>query len=276
MMVLLPFNVRELERGGWLPNRLEELLIQGLYPPVHDRGMSPSTWYGNYVQTYLERDVRQLVNVRDLNAFEVFLRMCAGQCGQLLSLTGLANDCGITHNTARSWLSVLEASYVVRTLHPHYRNFSKRLMKSPKLYFLDPGLAAWLLGIRSADQLVGHPMRGPLFESWVFAELVKARCNRGDPPNLYFWRDRSGLEVDFLADLGVTLVPIEAKSGTTFVSEWLQPLQRWTALAGDSAGQAFVLFGGAEGARWKGIDAVPWRGIGKVLDAVGTGATAAR
>ena len=268
MMVLLPFNLRELESGGWLPDRPEELLIQGLYPPVHDRGMSPSRWYGNYVQAYIERDVRQLVNVRDMNAFELFLRMCAGRCGQLLSLTGLANDCGITQNTARSWLSVLEASYVVRTLHPHYQNFSKRLMKSPKLYFLDPGLAAWLLGIRSADQLAVHPMRGPLFETWVFSELVKARCNRGDPPNLYFWRDRSGLEVDFLADLGMTLVPIEAKSGATFVSEWLQPLQRWTDLAGDSAGQAFVVFGGAEGGRPRGIDAVPWRGISRVLDAV--------
>jgi uncharacterized protein len=268
MMVLLPFNLHEMQSGGWLPDRLEDLLIQGLYPPVHDRGMSPGMWYGNYVQTYLDRDVRQLVNVRDLNAFELFLRMCAGRCGQILSLSGLAGDCGITHNTARSWLSVLEASYVVRTLQPHYRNFSKRMMKSPKLYFLDPGLAAWLLEIRSADQLIGHPMRGPLFETWVFSELVKARCNRGDPPNLYFWRDRSGLEVDFLADLGMTLVPIEAKSGATFVSEWLQPLKRWTDLAGDSAGQAFVVFGGAEAARSKGIDVVPWRGIGKLLDAV--------
>ncbi len=268
MTVLLPFSLGELERGAWSPDRLEDLLFQGLYPPVHDRGMSASKWYGNYVQTYLERDVRQLVNVRDLTSFEVFLRMCAARCGQLLNLTGLANDCGITHNTARSWLSVLEASDVVRTLQPHYRNFSKRLTKSPKLYFLDPGLAAWLLEIRSADQLVGHPMRGPLFETWVFSELVKARCNRGDPPNLYFWRDRSGLEVDFLADLGVTLLPIEAKSGATFVPEWLRPLRRWADLAGDMAGQAFAVFGGGEGARTQGIEVVSWRGIGSVLAAV--------
>jgi uncharacterized protein len=266
MTVMLPFNLRELEFGGWLPDRLEDLLLQGLYPPVHDRGMDASKWYGNYVQTYLERDVRQLVNVRDLNTFEVFLRMCAGRCGQLINLSGLAGDCGITHNTARSWLSVLEASYVVRTLQPHYRNFSKRLTKSPKLYFLDPGLAAWLLQIRNADQLVGHPMRGPLFETWVFSELIKARYNRGEPPNLYFWRDRTGLEVDFLADLGTSLVPIEAKSGATFVTDWLQSLQRWTDLAGDASDQAYVVFGGGESARCKGIDAVPWRGISQVLD----------
>ena len=199
MMVLLPFSAAELSQGT-MPDRMENLLFEGLYPPIHDRGHDPVEWYGDYILTYVERDVRQMVNVRDLGAFETFLRLCAGRCGQLLNLSGLAADCGITHNTARSWLSVLEASYIIATLQPHHRNFSKRIVKSPKLYFLDPGLAAWLLDIRSPRQLAGNAMRGALFETWVYSELLKDAFNRRTHQTYYFWRDRSGLEIDFLFD----------------------------------------------------------------------------
>jgi hypothetical protein len=205
------------------------------------------------------------VNVRDLRTFETFLRMCAARCGQLVNLSSLAGDCGISHNTARAWLSVLEASYVVRTLAPHHRNFSKRLIKSPKLYFLDPGLAAWLLEIRDPDQLATHAMRGPLFETWVCSELLKGAYNRGERPNLYFWRDRAGLEVDFLIDQGTRLVPIEAKSGATFVPEWLVPLVRWTALAGEAAGTGRIVHGGQlEGVR-RGVEMVPWNQVARLV-----------
>jgi predicted AAA+ superfamily ATPase len=164
MMVLLPFSAGELSQEV-PPGQLEDLLFGGLYPPIHDRGLDPREWYSDYIVTYVERDFRQMVNVRDLGAFEIFLRLCAGRCGQVVNLSGLAADCGITHNTERSWLSVLEASYIIATLYPHHRNFSKRIIKPPKLYFLDPGLAAWLLDIRNPKQLVGHSMRGALFET---------------------------------------------------------------------------------------------------------------
>ena len=269
MMALLPFSLGELVAWNLLPGRLSDLLFKGNYPPIHDRDLDPTAWYANYVATYVERDVRQLINVRDLSTFQTFLRMCAARCGQLVNLSGLANDCGVSHNTARSWLSVLEASYVVRVLAPHFRNFSKRLIKSPKLYFLDPGLAAWLLEIRNPSQLSSHAMRGALFETWVFSELLKGAFNRGRRPNLYFWRDRAGLEVDFIADRGTDLVPIEVKSGATFVSEWLSPLERWTALAGQDAGPGWIVFGGESGGLRKSFETVPWRGVERLVNHVG-------
>lgn len=156
---LLPFSLGELQRAEQAPSALEDLLFQGLYPPIHDRRLDPVIWYGNYVRTYVERDVRQIINVQDLSVFQRFVRMCAGRCGQLLNLTSLGNDCGISHATARSWLSVLEASYLVYLLRPHRRSFGKRLVKSPKLYFYDPGLAARLLGIQEPDQLASAARR---------------------------------------------------------------------------------------------------------------------
>lgn len=271
MMALLPFSLREIDQAGQAglrPVRLEDLLFRGLYPPIYDRGLDPSGWYGNYVLTYVERDVRQLTNVRNLTAFETFLRMCAARCGQLVNLSGLASDCGISHNTARSWLSVLEASHIVHLLPPHFRNFSKRLIKSRKLYFVDPGLAAWLLDIRSPAQLSPHPMRGALFETWVCSELVKGFYNRGRSSRLYFWRDRSQLEVDFLADAGNKIVPVEAKSGKTFVWEWLSSIERWSALAGDNAGRGWIVYGGDDGGTRRGVEALPWFGIDQLIDAL--------
>jgi hypothetical protein len=269
MLELLPFSAAELSVGNWGRANLAQSIWRGSYPPIHDRGLDPAAWFRNYVTTYVERDVRQLVNVRDLLSFETFLRMCAARCGQLVNLSGLASDCGISHNTARAWLSVLEASYIVRLLPPHYRNFSKRLIKSPKLYFLDPGLAAWLLEIRTAEQLAAHPMRGPLFETWVYSELLKAAANRADRPALFFWRDRAGLEIDFIIDRGTHLIPIEVKSGATFAGDWLEPLERWRGLAGDAAGPGWVIHGGEEEGSRRGIACVPWRRIEILLKTCG-------
>ena len=170
---LLPFSLHELQKAKKAPETIEELLFKGLYPPIHDRALAPYIWYNNYISTYLERDVRQLINVRDLSTFQNFVRMCAARTGQLLNLSALASDCGITHNTAKAWISVLEASYIVHLLQPHHRNFNKRLIKSPKLYFHDSGLAARLLNIQTADQLMAHPARGQLFETWVVSEFLK-------------------------------------------------------------------------------------------------------
>jgi len=173
-----------------------------------------------------------------LGLFQRFLRMCAARTGQLINLSALANDCGITHNTAKAWLTVLEASYIVHLLMPHHRNFSKRLVKTPKLYFLDSGLAAWLMGIQTPKQIDTHAQRGALFETWVVGELLKQRYNRALSSNLYFWRDRTGREVDVIAEQGDALIPIEIKAGQTISADWFSALDQWRTLAGKGSGQA--------------------------------------
>ncbi|HEX7183271.1 MAG TPA: ATP-binding protein [Thermoanaerobaculia bacterium] len=262
LVPLLPFTLRELQDAGRAPETLEELLFLGLYPPVYDRQLDPTIWYGNYVRTYVERDVRQMINVRDLSAFQRFIRMCAARTGQLLNLSGLAIDCGITHNTARAWFSVLEASFIVHLLQPHHRNFNKRLVKTPKLYFYDPGLAAWLLGVQNPEQLATHPQRGALFETWVVSELLKARFNRALGSNLYFWQDRSGHEVDVVIEQGGTLVPVEIKSGQTVVKDFFGGLESWSRIAGDAGGRPWLVYGGDRRQSRSSVEVLPWRDLG--------------
>ena len=261
LLHLLPFSLGELKTGGITPGSLDELLIKGCYPPIYDRALTPSGWYANYVFTYLERDVRQMLNVRDLSVFQRFLRMCAARTGQILNLSGLANDCGITHNTAKAWISVLEASYIVFLLQPHHRNFGKRLVKSPKLYFFDTGLAAWLLGINDPKQISIHAMRGPLFESLAISELLKGRFNKGLASNLYFWRDNTGNEMDVIAEQADRLIPIEIKSGQTVTQDYFTGLKKWRTFAGAAAGPALVIYGGNEGQKRSGVEVLPWRDL---------------
>jgi len=260
-ILLLPFTLGELQAAGRAPDSVEELLHGGLYPPVHDRRLHPGRWYGNYVETYAARDVRELIDVRNLSTFRLFLRLCAARSGQLLNLTSLASDCGISRVTAREWLSVLEESFLVVQLRPHFRNCGKRLLKTPKLYFLDSGLAAWLVGIRSADELLHYAQRGPLFETWVMAELLKGRLNAGEPPNIYFWRDRRGLEVDFLLERGERLLPVEAKSGRTLGGDFFRGLSRFRELAAHAGEAGFVVHGGDRVERRRAGVALPWREI---------------
>jgi predicted AAA+ superfamily ATPase len=264
LLTLLPFSLGELDRLGRVPPGLDTLLVTGAYPPIHDRDLAPAVWYANYIATYVERDVRQLLNVQDLSNFQRFLRLCAGRTGQLLNLSALANDCGITHNTAKAWISVLEASYIVHLLPPHHANFNKRLVKTPKLYFLDTGLAAWLLGIKSAADLPAHAMRGALFETWVLSELRKQRYEAGQPSNLFFWRDRTGNEVDVLADDGAKLVPLEIKAGATLNADYFTGLTRWRELAGKKAGPAHLVYGGDALVTRAGTRVVPWRRIAEL------------
>lgn len=261
VLELLPFSLAELQAADQAPDMLEALLWRGLYPPIYDRPVEPNAWAASYVRTYLERDVRQLVNVRDLSTFQRFVRMCAARSGQLVNLSGLANDCGVTHNTARAWLSVLEAGYVTFMLRPHHQNFTKRLIKTPKLYFWDVGVAAWLLGIRDASALATHAMRGPLFETWVVTELAKAFAHRGEPPPLTFWRDRAGHEVDVLIERGQTVIPVEIKSGRTVTRDQLAGLTWFSELAG-AAATGPALLCGAEADQQRGAaEVVGWRNI---------------
>jgi hypothetical protein len=260
---LLPFSLAEL-RAARPPRNLETLLWSGFYPPIIDRGVPPHQWYGDYLATYVERDVRNLVNVRDLGAFRRFVRMCAARTAQALNLSALASDCGITHNTARAWISVLEASYIVFLLPSHHRNFGKRLVKAPKLYFYDTGLAARLLAIQAPEELAIGPMRGPLFETWVASEFLKRRCHLALAPELYYWRDSGGTEMDLVVDRGSTLFPVEAKAGRTIAQDWLAPLERFCDWSGAEHGA--LVFGG-EGTQGRGrVRVAGWREIGDVLD----------
>ena len=264
MVQLLPFTCRECYAEQ--PPGLEATLFRGAYPPVLDRRLDPTLWYANYMQTYIERDVRKLINVRDLTSFQRFVRLCAGRTGQLLNLSQLGTEAGVTHNTAKAWLSILEASYIVFLLQPHHRNFNKRLIKTPKLYFYDTGLAAWLLSIRRAGQIETHPQRGALFENWVLSEMVKARFNLGLPSNLYFWRDRAGHEVDVLIETAAELVPVEIKSGHTVHNDAFAGLNHWLALAQPKQPRAWLIYGGREDHRQQDTRLLSWRHLAALTD----------
>lgn len=255
---LLPFDASELSSVRQLPESLEELLVRGLYPPLYDRDILPGDWFSGYIATYVERDARQLINVRDLSAFQRFVKMCAARTAQILNLSSLAADCGITHNTAASWISVLEASYLIHLLRPHHRNFNKRLIKAPKLYFLDVGLAAWLLGIHSSEQIRFHAQRGALFETFVVTEFLKGRFNQGLPSNLFYWRDSKGLEIDLILEAGEKLDAIEIKSGQTIAPDFFSSLKRWGKLAGQADLPAWLIYGGDKALSNENISIVPW------------------
>lgn len=244
LLQLLPFSLVELKEGELLPATLDAALLQGGYPPLYDRPVSPGDWFPNYVSTYLERDVRRLLAVRDLSLFQRFLKMCAARSGQLLNLSALAADCGISHVTAREWMTVLEASYIVYLLRPHHRNFGKRLVKMPKLYFLDTGLMAYLLGIRDADTLSTHASRGALFETLVVSEWIKRQFNDGQIAELYFWRDSAGHEVDLLIPHGNQSMLVEIKSGSTFSNDWTASLRKLSSMFGDAALAPGIVYGG--------------------------------
>ncbi len=258
---LLPLSHQELVEGSCAPEQLGQALLKGGYPALYDRPVTAQDWFANYVATYVERDVRQLIAVRDLGQFQTFVKMCAARTGQLLNLASLGADCGISAVTARQWLSLLEASYIVTLLRPHHRNFGKRLVKTPKLYFLDAGLAAWLLGIRSAEALETHAARGALFETWVIGELYKQRLNAGLPLDLYFWRDSTGNEVDVLIETADGLRPIEIKSGSTVASDWMDGLKKWQKLAQSEAQLPCIVHGGQGSYEREGIRITGWQDI---------------
>lgn len=261
---LLPFSLTELTAAGLRPASVDELLFKGGYPPVYDQPVAPAAWYGAYVATYVERDLRQLVNVRDLGAFQRFVALCAGHTGQVVNASKLGADVGVTHNTVRAWLDLLEASFIAFRLWPHHRNFRKRLVKAPKLYFYDTGLAARLLGVEGPRQLATHAMRGALFENWAITELLKGRGDRGLADNLYYWRTSAGLEIDVVAEGGDRLQGVEIKAGATVASDWFDGLETWRGLAGDAAATPWLIYGGDEGYQRRGVEVVPWTGVGEL------------
>ncbi|HNX84687.1 MAG: DUF4143 domain-containing protein [Bacteroidales bacterium] len=252
-LFLLPLTISEI---GDRESNINSVLFSGCYPALYNNTTDPARFYANYIRTYVERDVRLIRNITDLYAFEKFLRLCSGRIGQLLNMSSLASEVGVDLKTIGSWIGVLEASFILFRLQPHHMNFNKRIVKMPKLYFYDTGLAAALLGIEKADYLTMHPSRGSLFENMVIVDFLKNRYNRGRLSNLYFWRDNTGNEIDLLIDNGISQIPVEIKSGQTLSEESLRGLRFWSKLTGIEEG--YLIYGGGEiQKRSNGITAVP-------------------
>lgn len=260
LTTLLPFGIEEIaSQAGiaaelWRNNTNEHyeiLLWSGMYPRVIARKIPPTEWLPNYITTYIERDVRLIQSITDLSTFTLFVQMCAGRVGQMLNFSAMANECGISANTAKSWFSLLEASYIVFRVQPYHQNFNKRLVKSPKLYFYDTGLACSLLGIQSPEQIPSHFARGALFENMIIADVKKYFLHRGQRAALSFWRDNNGREIDLIvehqaASRGLQRTAIEVKSARTITSEMFDGLRAWQTMSGDTAEHSVLVYGGKE------------------------------
>ena len=259
---LLPFSWNEIGQLPQPPATLDAAILAGGYPPPFDRGIPVREWISSYVATYVERDVRALTAVQDLGAFQSFLALCAGRTSQLLNLSGLAADAGIAQSTARAWLSILEATFLVFRLQPWFQNAGKRLVKSPKLHFYDTGLACWLLGIHTTDQLRTHPLRGALFETWVASEVLKHRIHRGELRAPYFYRDAGLREADLLVDRSDRRTIAEVKSGRTVSDDAILATRRVAeALPAGPASDRVVIFGGDESQARSDIRIIAWRDL---------------
>jgi len=272
ILELLPFSISELagrpamtpsefEKGeveilGEVKLDLDETLFAGTFPAIHDRELEALTWLDGYVRTYVERDVRAISNIGNLEAFLRFLSLCAGRSGQLLNRSSLGADSGVDQTTVSRWISILQASYIVDLLRPHFENFSRRLIKSPKLYFNDTGLLCRLLGVRNPEDLRNHPLRGAIFETFVVSEMRKLYLHHGQRPPLYFWRDSNGREVDVLVDVGQRRIPVEIKSSATIAGDFLRGLDGYLALSGDPWG--VLVYGGQDTYQRRAHRIRPW------------------
>jgi len=261
VLSLTPFTWQECYGADLQGIDVDDIILKGMFPPVHSRNVKPHLWYASYFQTYIERDVRKILKVQDLTTFETFVRVLAGRTGQELNLNSLGVDVGISHMTAKAWISVLEASGLVFKIPPYFRNYNKRLVSSPKLYFADTGLACWLMGIENANQLHVHPLYGAIFETAIVVEMRKRQLNEGSLPRLHYWRDNSKLEIDIIDDRSDGPHPVELKSGRTYRGEWIRPMKRWLSTAGVCPQNARLVYGGDMPLRDKDIDIVPWRNL---------------
>ncbi len=272
---LLPFSLSELNGSEINPYwktqvllkkepchlDLNSVLFNGFYPRIHDKKLYPSRWYGEYYDTYVSRDLRQLLNVGDLKTFETFIKLLAGRSGQLLNMSSLGNDAGVSHTTVKRWVSILQTSYIIDVLHPYYKNFGKRAIKSPKIYFLDSGLLCSLLQIKIPDDISFHPLRGQIFETFVYSEIVKTFTHAGEKPPLYFWQDSQKNEVDVIIDRGTTLPGVEIKAGMTLNDDFFTNLRRWQIITNASERDTSLVYGGNDYATWKGNQVIPWHGV---------------
>ncbi len=262
---LLPFSVSEIHSEYPLPDSYLPLMFQGTYPRLYDKHLQPNEWYPSYIQSYLERDVRQIINVKNLNKFQTFLKLCAGRIGQIFNASSIATEIGVDYKTVQSWVSILQASFIIFLLQPYYKNFNKRLVKSPKLYFYDTGLACSLLGIRSQEDLMVHYLKGELFESLVISELFKKKFHQQHPVDFYYWRENSGHEIDCLVESGTTLQAVEIKSGMTINSDFFKGLKFWQNLTGANSKQCFLIYGGNENQQRSLATVLGWKNSANLL-----------
>jgi predicted AAA+ superfamily ATPase len=258
---LLPFDFTELKSENLLQKDYAEIMIKGFYPAIFDRDIPSKSFYSNYIQTYVERDITEIINIRDIRTFRVFLSLCASRAGQLLNLNSLANECGITQPTAKSWLSVLESSYILFLLQPYHKNFDKRIIKSPKLYFYDTGLLCHLLKIKDANQIKVNSYKGNLFENMIVSEFVKQNYHQNLLQEFWFWRDSAGHEVDLIRQDEELLNVIEIKSTTTISQDLFHGLTRFSNLAKDSIKSQTLIYAGLDNQKRTIANVLSWSEI---------------
>lgn len=256
---LLPLSLQELKTSRYLNEDYAGHILTGGYPEVIADQINPIDWFPNYISTYVERDVRQFKNINNLSLFTKLLRMCAGRTGQILNMASLANDCGIDQKTVASWLGILQSSYIVYLLKPYYNNFNKRIMKTPKLYFYDTGVACSLLGIKSAEQIRIHANKGALFENLIVSELLKNRFNVGESDNLFYWRDKTGNEVDIIAENAENLTAIELKAGETINNDFFKGLDYFSKVSPVEMEKIVIYGGNQTQQRSNGISIKSWK-----------------
>lgn len=264
ILKLLPLSLDELKKTKFPIEKSLEYIFKGFYPRIYHKNIPPDIFYPSYIQTYIERDVRSIKNIGDLETFGRFVQLCAGRIGQILNLDSLATDTGISANTAKSWLSILEASYVVHLLQPHHKNFNKRLVKRPKLYFYDTGLACNLLLIKSVAQLDLHHLRGSLFENFILNELIKSKFNQAQQPNFYFWRDKHGKEIDLIVETADKLIPVEIKSSSTYTKDFFKQLNYWNKLSGNNKNDSYVVYNGDSNDKLPNGNLIGWKHLGLI------------
>jgi len=261
---LLPLGLAELIDPDLLDEDLNRVMFTGGYPVLYNRHIPPSDYFPSYIQTYIERDVRGISNVGNLSTFQRFVKLCAGRVGQLLNLSNLGTELGINYKTVRSWISILEASYLVFLLQPYHKNFNKRIVKQPKLYFFDTGLLCALLDIQSPEQLDSHYLRGNIFESFIIAEHIKSRLHAGRRPNAFFWRNSTGHEIDLILEAGAQLWAVEIKSGQTLNEDFFKGLRYFKRLSSAPDEHLYLVYGGDRNLTRKYGQVVGWKSISKL------------
>jgi uncharacterized protein len=258
---LLPLDNNELKTSNLLPSDYSEAIIRGFYPALFDRQIPTTTFYANYVDTYVQRDLKDLLRVKDLQAFKVFLKLCAARLGQQLNISNLAKDAGISTITAKSWLSILETSYVLYTLPPFYKNFNKRLVKTPKLYFFDTGVACFLLGIKNEKSLTESNFKGALFENLIINEYTKQNYNSNLQRNFYYWRDSNGHEVDLMISNNLAYDIVEIKATKTIMSNLFYGLDMLASIGAEDINVKTLVYGGAENQNRTNYKVKSWQDV---------------
>ncbi|MEA1876652.1 MAG: ATP-binding protein [Bacteroidota bacterium] len=260
---LFPFDLQELKSAVLLKEEYSENLLNGFYPAIYDRDIPPRIFYSNYIQTYIQKDISELISIKNTKQFQNFLSLCATHAGQLLNMNAIANQCGISQPTAKSWITVLENSYIVFTLQPLYKNFSKRVIKTPKLYFYDTGLLCHLLKIKIPDQILTHPLKGHLFENMMVAEYLKRMYHKNALEDVWFWRDSAGHEVDFIVEDGLSMDLFEIKSTKTIMSGLFKGLNYFDQYYNKDKIRKSLVYTGSEHQKRSTVEIIPWADFGK-------------